>query len=330
MSLTGFSSRPPVQARPVGRGLRIVLGVILILVACGFLGHIWFSKWWSSGEEEDEGIIVKPAAARIEKYVLPQPEVVHASLPVVKQEPQPEKRSEERQPRIRKATMEQRERPDPIRLGDVAWNVAVEVSPASFFDGRQTTHGIGCSLRLGQSMIPIVLIDAIFSEIGGQVIAQVSSPIYSVDVGYENKVLVPKGTRIVGEVVGTKELTIDRGRLEVVWTKMSNPLGFGGDQRYTEVALGDALGASADGSGGFGGEVEYQLGTTFAYAALVTLFNVAQRQAFEDNEYADEAASTMGQIGNEIVEQSFQWRPKIAVDQGSPGQVKIQKTTRVC
>jgi type IV secretory pathway VirB10-like protein len=111
---------------------------------------------------------------------------------------------------------------------------------------------------------------------------------------------------------------------------MTNSDGFGGDLRYTQVSLGEALAASADGSGGLGGEVTYHWGKIFAYAILITLFNVAENEAFEDNDFGDETASTLGQFGNRVLDQSLDWRPKINIAKGTQVQIRVQKSTRIC
>ena len=325
-----FTTQPTRPPRRLGRGLRILAGLVVLLAGAGFLGHLW----WTGGDDvtETEPLPVRPPRANIEDYRIPvaPPEVVPTTLPAARQPPPTPAAQDQPVPRPQRVAVARGER-KPIRLGDVAWNVGV-INPQgeNFQDGRQPLQALGCSLRLGQALIPIVLVDAISSHVGQQVVASVTTDIKSTDIGYEDKTLIPAGTRIVGNTVGVQELTVDQGRLAIVWTQMSAPEGFGGDPRYTQVSIGDASGQSVDGSGGMGGDVDYHWGRIVLYAALVTVFNVAQNEAFNDNEYGEEAAGTLGQFGNRVLDRTLDWRPTISIPAGTQGQVRIQKTTRVC
>jgi type IV secretory pathway VirB10-like protein len=131
------------------------------------------------------------------------------------------------------------------------------------------------------------------------------SNVYSPDAGYENKVLIPAGTRAVGVVdKGPRgALTFDRRRIDIAWTDMTLP---GGRQ----VFLGRAFDASVDGSAGTGGIVEHRYGELVVYATLSTVFNVLQRGAFTgDNAFVadvqQETSRTLGDIGETVLERSL-------------------------
>jgi type IV secretory pathway VirB10-like protein len=319
-----FTTKPPAAPRRLGRGLSILGGIGVALAGIALVLHLWWDRLWP--EPEPEPVPVEPPRARMQEYALPPEEIEKAALPVT--EHPPEVAAQPRQ-RFRRAGGGRRDS-EGIELADVAWNVGkAEVPRENFEDGRQPMQGAGCSIRLG-TVIPAVLETAIFSEIAQQVTARIITDVKSIDYGYRTKTLIPAGTIAIGQTVGAQELTLDRGRLAVVWHQLQNSDGFGGDRRYTQVSLGDAQGASADGSGGLGGEVNYHWGKIFAYAVLITLFNVAENEAFEDNEVGDEAASTLGQFGNRVLDRSLDWQPKISIAKGTAVQIRVQKTTRIC
>jgi type IV secretory pathway VirB10-like protein len=319
-----FTTRPPAAPRRLGRGLRILGGIGVALAGIALVLHLWWDQLWPAPEPEP--VPVRPPRAKMEDYELPPAAIEKAAVPVTEHPPE----VVEQQPRQRFRRAGGGREDYDIEIGDVAWNVGkAEVPRENFQDGRQPLQGTGCSIRLG-TMIPAVLETGIFSEIGQQVTARVATDVKSIDYGYRTKILIPQGTIAIGRTVGAQELTLDRGRLAVVWHQLQNSDGFGGDRRYTQVSLGEALAASADGSGGLGGEVNYHWGKIFAYAVLITLFNVAENEAFEDNDVGDEAASTLGQFGNRVLDRSLDWQPKIKIDPGTPVQIRVQKTTQIC
>lgn len=117
-------------------------------------------------------------------------------------------------------------------------------------------------------------------------------------------------------------------RLDFVWTEMTFPSG-------KQLALGEAAGMDAAGAMGVGGEVRTRWGELLATAALVTIFNAAQRSAFQnDNAVVDSlqrsASNTVGELGEEVTRRVLDWEPEILVRAGTQIRISPQKTIRVC
>lgn len=330
-----FRTQPQAEAsrRRGGRVFRVVIAILFLVLATALAVSLAWNMWWRqpSAPPEPE---VRPVSGRMPDYEAisepPPPQVITQQVPVVE-----ERVRDVPGPPVPVQQVPVEPERKPVRLGDVAFRInAPSVEPAGFRDGRLPLRGQGCALRPGVSVLPAKLVTAVNSEIPGQVIAEVSEAVYSPDLGYENKVLVPAGTRVVGMVDKAGGLTLDRERVDIAWTEMTNRYGFGGDRGTTQVALGRALDASADGSAGSGGVVEMRWGQLFAYAALTTIFNVAQRGTVEgDGALVDaqrETSRTVGDVGEEVVERSLDWEPRISIRAGTQVRILIQETVQVC
>jgi len=333
-----FSTAPGGVERPrMGRRFRWLLAGTIGLVGLLALSQIWWFGLFRDWNAPEPPVVV-PAGNPLPDYRAlaepPAPVVIERTVeragepvapPVVPPPAAP--------PPVR---VRAEERPRPVRLSRIDTGLAATgVELGWYRDGRRSKLGEGCALRPGTSIIPAKLVTAIDSEIPGQVIAETTSTVYSPDAGYENKPLVPAGTRIVGVVDKGQGLTLDRRRIDIAWSEMTSPSGFGGDRSVTQVALGRAYNASADGSAGSGGRVVMQYGQLFTFAALTTIFNIAQRPALDaDNTVADvaqqEAGRTIGQVGNDITRRALDWEPKILVPAGTQVRILISETVRVC
>lgn len=331
-----FRTEPRGQdtARRGGRVFRVLLGFVFGITALALAATLAWEMWWSQEAPPPEPE-VRPVTGPMPDYSRvtepPPPQVIRQEVPVretvVQEVPGPP------QPIQQVPTEPERQ---PIRLGDVAFRIEPSsVERPGYRDGRIPMRGQGCALRPGVSVMPAKLLTAVNSEIPGQVIAEVSEAVYSPDLGYENKVLVPAGTRVVGMIDKAGGLTLDRERVDIAWTEMTHRYGFGGNRNVTQVALGRALDASADGSSGSGGVVEMRWGQLFAFAALTTIFNVAQRGAFEGDNTAllnaqRETSRTVGDVGEEVVERALDWEPRIVIPGGTQVRILIQETVQVC
>jgi type IV secretory pathway VirB10-like protein len=325
-------TRPQATRKRSARRFRWVLGGVTALVGAAIVGQLWWSQLWRSDEEPERPDIREPIVRHFEDYDLPEPpepEIVEVQVPVT--QPAPEVPQERAQPPRVQAQRADQVLPRQLpRLGGFSWQASVELEPAGYRDGRVEMLGEGCALRPGASVVPAVLLTAVNSEIPGQVIASVMSNVYSPDAGYENKVLIPAGTRAVGVVdKGARgELTFDRRRIDIAWTDMTLPSG-------RQVFLGRAFDASVDGSAGTGGVVEHRYGELVLFATLSTVFNVLQRGAFTGNNafIADaqrETSRTLGDVGETVLERSLDWEPVIKIPAGTQVRIIVNETLQVC
>lgn len=306
--------------------LAMIAGSLIGLGALAFEGWLW-SVWREDAPPEVEPVAPAATNARLPPYQLPPPEPTYVTVPVPA-EPLP------REPVLREVPVEgpaAPSRPGPAAEAyepprAVAWDVKAPELPQDWYlDGRLPQLGKGCALRPGASIVEAKLITEIRSEIGGQAIAEVSADVYDVDgVG---RLLIPHGTRVVG-LYKRGGLDFQDRRLDFVWTEMTLP---GGKQ----IALGEAAGMDAAGAMGIGGEVRTRWGELIATAALVTIFDAAQRGAVRnDNVYLDSlqrsASDTTGELGEEVTRRMLDWEPDILIRAGTQLRISPQKTIRVC
>jgi type IV secretory pathway VirB10-like protein len=334
-----FTSRPSSaqHSQRSGRRFRVVLGAVAVLaVAAAGAQWAWFQWWHGDTTPERSEIREVSRKSKMFDYDLPdppepQPEILPVQVPVVRTvtEPAPPPLPPKETVKYRKMEKPERRRDFNLpRLASVKWSGAeVKVETAGYRDGRVPMFAEGCALRPGW-VIPATLWTAVNSEIPGQVIAQVDSPIYSGDDGYEDKILIPSGTRVVGMVDKPQALSFDRRRLNIAWTDMTLP---GGRQ----IHLGRAFNASVDGSGGVGGHVEHRGGALFVYAVLTTVFNVAQRSSISGDDsimvdVQNETSSTLGEVGEDVLERSLDWEPVITIPASTLIKVLVNETLQVC
>ncbi|MBL8586027.1 MAG: TrbI/VirB10 family protein [Bradyrhizobiaceae bacterium] len=310
---------------PAARGhrLRLVLAAIIIAILMTIIGAqaMWRVIVPREAKEPPE---IKPYHGPV---ILPQPGVpAAAAAPQAAPEP---KTSPPPPPPVKKATLPRE------RLGDVALRMEpVEVRPPEYRDGRRVKLGEGCALRPGSSM-EIALETRVNTEQGGPVVARVVSPVLSPDPGYRNKVLVPAGAQLTGEVRKDGSLTLQDRRAPIVWTQLTSPVGFGGDSSVNTVDLGHALGSDASGQAGMGGDVEMRWGNAIMAGVLTTVFNVGQRGALPNSNaqidaYQREVSGTLGQFGNQVLEKTLPWEPVITIEAGTLGRLYINETLRLC
>lgn len=316
-----ISALPLPSAR--GRRLRLVLIGILIVILLTIVGAqaVWRTMFATPVKEPAE---VKAYAGPVS---LPEPKAPAAAL---EGRPAAEPRTPPPPPApAKKATMPRE------RLGEVALRVEpVEIKPPQYRDGRRVRLGEGCALRPGSS-VEIALETKINTEQGGPIVARVVSDVPSPDPGYRNKVLIPAGTQLVGEVSRDGPMSLQNRRAPVVWTQMTSPVGFGGEPSIRTVDLGRALGSDASGQAGMGGEVEMRWGTAITAGILTTVFNVAQRGALPNSNaqidvYQRESSGTLGRFGNQVLEKTLPWEPIIVIEPGTLGRLYVNETLRLC
>jgi hypothetical protein len=322
---------PSAPGKAVGSGFRgrrfrlaMIAGSLIGLGALAFEGWLW-SVWRSGDPPAAQPTAPAAATAELPPYELPPPEPTYVNVPVTREVPVevPRDRVVETPAPQQSPTRTQATHEPPKAI---AWNVKTpEIGMDWYLDGRRPQLGRGCALRPGATILEAKLITEIRSEIGGQAIAEVMSDVYDVDgIG---RLLIPAGTRVVG-LYKRGGLDFQDRRLDFVWTEMTFPSG-------KQVALGEAAGMDAAGAMGVGGQVRARWGELIATAALVTIFDAAQRGAVRnDNVTIDSlqrsASGTAGELGEEVTRRMLDWEPDILIRAGTQIRISPQKTIRVC
>lgn len=180
-------------------------------------------------------------------------------------------------------------------------------------------------LRAG-AVVSAVLITGINSDLPGEVIAQVTHPVYDSATG--RHLLIPQGSRLIGRY--DSRINFGQERLMVAWTRLLFP-------DATSVDLGAMAGADDGGRAGLGGDVNNHYGRLFGMGLLMSMFTAAfQISQGNDNTVPGAVMSSrqtaaaavgqqMTQLGIELARRQMQVQPTINVPRGQTFTVFVNR-----
>ena len=171
------------------------------------------------------------------------------------------------------------------------------------------------TLRAG-SVIPAALVTGMNSDLPGPVVAQVTRNVY--DSATQRDVLVPAGTRLVGEY--DDQIAYGQDRALVAWTQMLFPDG-------TSVELPGLPGADLAGRAGLSDRVDRHYGRVFGSALLLAAVGAGVEMAAPNSrglgldvspqEVASrQIAIELSRIATETVRQDLRVEPTVRVSPG--------------
>ncbi len=168
------------------------------------------------------------------------------------------------------------------------------------------------------SVIPAALITGIRSDLPGQIVAQVTQPVYDSPTG--SFLLIPQGTRIIGEY--DNGVSFGQRRVLLVWNRLIFPDG-------RSLVLERLPGADTAGYAGLEDEVDYHWWDLMKAAGLSTLLVVGTELAAGDDEdrliraIRDGAQDTVNQAGQQIVQRQLQVAPTLTIRPGFPVRILV-------
>lgn len=168
------------------------------------------------------------------------------------------------------------------------------------------------------SVIPAALVTGIRSDLPGQIIAQVTQPVYDSPTG--SILLIPQGTRVIGEYDAS--VSFGQRRVLLVWNRLIFPDG-------RSLVLERLPGADAAGYAGLEDGVDYHWGDLMKAAGLSTLLAVGTELAAGDEEdrliraIRDGTQDTVDQAGQQIVQRQLQVAPTLTVRPGFPVRILV-------
>ena len=185
-------------------------------------------------------------------------------------------------------------------------------SSAPVLDRRAATEH---TLRAG-SVIPAALVTGMNSDLPGPVVAQVTRNVY--DSATQRDVLIPAGTRLVGEY--DDQIAYGQDRALVAWTQMLFPDG-------TSVELPGLPGADLEGYAGLSDRVDRHYGRVFGSALLLAAVGAGVEMAAPNSrgfgldvspqEVASrQIAIELSRIATETVRQDLRVEPTVRVSPG--------------
>ena len=174
------------------------------------------------------------------------------------------------------------------------------------------------------TVIPAALVTGINSDLPGQIIAEVTQPVYDTATG--RYLLIPQGSRLIGRY--DSQVAFGQQRVLLVWLRLVLP-------DTSSIALDKLPGIDPAGYAGVEDGVDWHWGRVLAGAALSTLLGVSSQMAISNQgninsgstvlAFRDSAQDTANQVGQEITRRNLNIQPTLTVRPGFPVDVMVNK-----
>lgn len=217
--------------------------------------------------------------------------------------------------------------PDPqqvARTSSIMFESATEVAETDetgFLPSRLQPPRSRFSLQAGQ-VIPAALVTGLNSDLPGQVIAQVTAPIYDSVTG--EHLLIPQGSRLIG----TYDNAVRYGdrRILLSWTRLILPNGW-------SINLQEMRASDPTGAAGLTDRTNNHLPRLGIAIGLSALISVIANESEDDGEEStslsqsvgDAAAQQAAQTGSRIVERELTVRPSLTIRPGASVRVIVER-----
>lgn len=167
------------------------------------------------------------------------------------------------------------------------------------------------------AVLPAVMISGISSDLPGQVMAQVSQPIYDTATG--KHLLLPQGTRLIGTYAS--DVAFGQQRVLMAWQRLVFPNGH-------VLDIGSMPGADIGGYAGFHDRVDNHylrtFGSAFLLSGIIAAVSMSQQDGNTDNgnrQRANDALSeslgqTLGQTMSEMLRKNMNVSPTLQIRPG--------------
>ena len=201
-----------------------------------------------------------------------------------------------------------------------------------FADGARLDDYLPSSLREPVSpwevkagtVIPAALLTAIDSDLPGEIIAQVTQPVYDHVTG--RVVLIPQGSRLIGQY--DSQIAYGQERALIAWNRIVMPNG-------RAINIGAMEGADLGGASGLHDKVDSHFWQLARGIALSTVFSVGAASAQDAsarssgslviNSAGSGVANEATQVGQEISTRDLNRQPTLTVRAGWPLRVLVNK-----
>ncbi|WP_417320973.1 TrbI/VirB10 family protein [Emcibacter sp.] len=173
---------------------------------------------------------------------------------------------------------------------------------------------------LAGTIISGSLLTGINSDLKGQVVAQITEPVYDTVTG--QKILIPQGSRILGKYVN--EIEFGQDRVLIVWDRIIRPDGI-------SVQLDGMPGTDKGGYSGLSDQVDWHTDRLVAGVGLATLLGVGTELAYGNAEgelaraIRESSQSSLNNAGQRIVDRNLNIPPTITVRAGWPIRIIVTR-----
>lgn len=173
------------------------------------------------------------------------------------------------------------------------------------------------------TIIPAALVTGINSDLPGQIIAEVTQPVYDSATG--RYLLIPQGSRLIGRY--DSQVAFGQRRVLLVWTRLVLP-------DTSSIALDKLPGIDPAGYAGLEDGVDWHWGRILSGAALSTLLGVSSELAVSNQgnvngntvlALRDSAQGTANQVGQDITRRNLSIQPTLTVRPGFTVEVMVNK-----
>ncbi|CAG4899764.1 TrbI/VirB10 family protein [Paraburkholderia saeva] len=173
------------------------------------------------------------------------------------------------------------------------------------------------------TIIPAALVTGINSDLPGQIIAEVTQPVYDTATGHY--LLIPQGSRLIGRY--DSQVAFGQQRVLLVWLRLVLP-------DTSSIALDKLPGIDPAGYAGLEDGVDWHWGRILAGAVLSTMLGVGSELAVSNQGSAngntvialrDSSQDTANQVGQEITRRDLSIQPTLTVRPGFQVNVMVNK-----
>jgi type IV secretory pathway VirB10-like protein len=174
------------------------------------------------------------------------------------------------------------------------------------------------------TVIPAALLTAINSDLPGEIIAQVTEPVYDHVTG--RTVLIPQGSRLIGQY--DSQIAYGQERALIAWNRIVMPNG-------RSINIGSMEGADLTGASGMRDQVDGHFWQLARGVILSTVFSVGAASAQDASSRSSGAlvlnsagagiANSAEQVGSQITSRDLNRQPTIRVRAGWPLRVLVNK-----
>ena len=195
-----------------------------------------------------------------------------------------------------------------------------KAGPAEVYNAHQLESPRSPFQLMAGSVIAASLITGLNSDLPGQVIAQVTEPIYDTATGAY--LLIPQGARLIG--VYDSVVAFGQSRALLVWQRLILPDG-------SSIQLDNLPATDAGGYAGLADKIDFHTWQLLKGVALSTLLGVGAEISFGDNEsdlvraIRQSTQQSASQAGQQVVSKQLDVQPTLRVRPGWPLRVIVHK-----
>jgi type IV secretion system protein VirB10 len=200
---------------------------------------------------------------------------------------------------------------------------AAEQQTQDYIRGRLEAPLSPYEVKAG-TIIPAALVTALNSDLPGEIVGQVTQPVYDHVTG--RFLLIPQGARLIGRY--DSQVAYGQNRVLISWTRIIFPNGF-------SINIGAMEGADETGASGLTDRVNNHWGTVAAGVLVSSVLAIGSAAAESSsgndggvtviNTGATSATTDASRVGDRIVNKALDRQPTIQVRAGFPLRVLVSK-----